>query len=477
MPITELNLAPLIASVHQASRVKIVFVVLLFLLSLTSFICQTEFTSQAYLLGFEEPIALLAVTHGSWWLLWPMQAIGVSLWRTIRRVRQKETRYERLNSNAFLLDHENTAENARQPVLQLEDQPLPSKPVHPINVFKKSIVRQFHNVYHTLILVYEANVNDDKRSHNLQSLVEQNPRISSSKSITRCVRDLVKTPSFRYLAVKTGLISVVLNVAGCTWYAAMAMTYALDVTAIYNCSAFTAYAFAIPLLDEKFSWLKASSVIIAVSGVFIVAYLGLDTTSDNLQYPYRFWGNLLISVGAVMYGYYEVLYKKYTCVAAHLAKVITPRRQLTFSNFVMGLMGLYTLVILFSLLIIAQVTGIHHFNMFNYGEKTGKIWFYVVGSIISNLLFSALFLSLMALTSPVLLSVSSLVTIFLIGVVEWLLFGNALGFSQLLGDALVIAGFIVLTYASWSEISEGNEEDEMESASMYSFTNSENTVN
>ena len=36
---------------------------------------QTEFTSQAYKLKFLEPVVLLAVTHGSWWLLWPIQII------------------------------------------------------------------------------------------------------------------------------------------------------------------------------------------------------------------------------------------------------------------------------------------------------------------------------------------------------------------------------------------------------------------
>lgn len=87
----------------------------------------------------------------------------------------------------------------------------------------------------------------------------------------------------------------------------------------------------------------------------------------------------------------------------------------------------------------------------------------------SNLLFSAAFLSLMALTSPVLSSVSSLTTIFLIGVVEWVVFGNALDLQQLIGDSFVIVGFVMLTVASWKEISEGNEDDDVEAVSTYSF--------
>ena len=58
----------------------------------------------------------------------------------------------------------------------------------------------------------------------------------------------------------------------------------------------------------------------------------------------------------------------------------------------------------------------------------------------------------MALTSPVLSSVSSLLTI-LIGLVEWWVFGNKLGFQQLVGDLLVIVGICYVN----NSIMEGNQ--------------------
>lgn len=66
-------------------------------------------------------------------------------------------------------------------------------------------------------------------------------------------------------------------------------------------------------------------------------------------------------------------------------------------------------------------------------------------------------LVLYALTSPVLGAVSSLTTIFLVGIFEWAVFGNKLSGSQLFGDAVVIIGFIVLSYAYWNEITEDEE--------------------
>ena len=53
---------------------------------------------------------------------------------------------------------------------------------------------------------------------------------------------------------------------------AVDLTTASDLTAIYNCSAFFAYAFSIPILKDKLRFDKVFSVVIAVVGVFVVAY-------------------------------------------------------------------------------------------------------------------------------------------------------------------------------------------------------------
>lgn len=78
------------------------------------------------------------------------------------------------------------------------------------------------------------------------------------------------------------------------------MTSASDVSAIYNCSAFTAYVFSIPLLGEKFRIDKAFAVAVSLAGVFMIAYDSAD--SGTVAGSRRLLGNLLISVGAVLYG-------------------------------------------------------------------------------------------------------------------------------------------------------------------------------
>ncbi|EGV61393.1 hypothetical protein PSN45_000066 [Yamadazyma tenuis] len=454
---------------HQTdghSKTKIVFISVLFVLSLTMFVLQTEFTSQAYTRGFKEPIILLIVTHGSWWTLWPLQVLSVAVYRVISRARRaidpSKPGYQPLSSTTELLP----TVVAPAPINPNSASPPPPT-INYWLYFKKAIVKQFHNIYHTSIIIYEYHVNDDDRIHGINQLIDQHPHISSTPSITACVVSFVQTPSIQYILWKTFVLVLLLTVAGFTWYGSMALTYAADVTAIYNCSAFTAYIFAIPLLNERFSWLKANSVLIAIVGVFIVSYSDSSDGADT-PYPYRFWGNLAISIGAVLYGLYEVFYKKFLCIPPHLSKLITPKRQMVFANFVMSLLGLYTAVILLVGCILVDILGIHKFNLVNY-DGAGVIWGYIAGSIVSNLSFSASFLSLISLTNPVLSSVSSLLTIFLIGVVEWWLFDNVLSTSQLVGDVLVIIGFVLLTVASWNEISEGEDSDEMEVVSNYSF--------
>ncbi|KAI3405395.2 hypothetical protein KGF56_001791 [Candida oxycetoniae] len=473
------------ASIHAISKTKIIFVTGLFIISLAAFVLQTEFTSQAYQLKYSEPILLLAVTHGSWWTLWPIQVLFVSTWRTIhkrsRLIKESRTRTRTLSNTIDEPIQYQRLTGDRQDFQQdQQDVVVPNY----VSYFKKAIVKQFHNVYHTAILIYESNVHENRSTTHLNQIIENSVQISSTDSISACIKSFLKTPAIQYILYKVMLVTVVLTIAGFTWYGAMSMTYAADVTAIYNCSAFTAYAFAVLLLNEKFAWLKINSVIIALIGVFIVSYSASDTdkvdekndgsNSEKNPHPYRFWGNVIIFIGAVLYGYYEVLYKKYLCIPEHLTKIITPRRQLTFANFIMALLGAYTLVILTVLMLFVEVFHIHKFNFFNYGENTRKIWLYILGSIISNLLFSASFLSLMALTNPVLSSVSSLLTIFLIGLVEWLVFDNTLDLQQIIGDCFVIVGFIMLTTASWKEISEGNEDDDVEAVSTYSFPTSTN---
>ncbi|KAG7701730.1 hypothetical protein KL929_000933 [Ogataea haglerorum] len=401
-------------SMHQYSfsYMKIVFVVTLFVTSLIAFVTQTETTAYLYNeLKFGEPILLLLITHGSWWILWPLQFTGIATYKTFRRYLRHKHGYQDANGKHW--------KGIRR-------------------AFASSVKTQHKNIFHSAELTVRAN----------QKGYEKEFGPHSFKRFSQ----FFKSQAIRYIFRSTLGLSVILNTAGITWYIAMGMSTGSDVTAIYNCSAFTAYMFAIPILGEMFSLIKLGSVVLAIAGVMVVAYSGKDRDAGN--YPHRLQGDIIILIGAILYGLYEVLYKKKCCPPSN---EVSARRQATFSNFTMCLIGISTIILVIIPVAIVQLLGWHRFAF----PTSGAQWLYIFLSTISNLIFSVSFLALMALTSPVFSSVASLVTILLVGIVEWLLWGISISLPQMLGYLLVVGGFGLLTYASWNEISEEDTADEL----------------
>ncbi|KAJ5511862.1 Drug/metabolite transporter [Penicillium expansum] len=210
----------------------------------------------------------------------------------------------------------------------------------------------------------------------------------------------------RYMLKTTAFVTTALTIAGGSWYVAVNMTTPSDLTAIYNCSAFFAYAFSIPLLKEKLRVDKVFSVAVATIGVMVVAYgdgpnkkVSKGGTHENGAQN-RLLGNIVIGVGSILYGLYEVLYKRFAC----------PPEA-----------------------------------------------------------FSGSFLVLISLTSPVLSSVAALLTIFLVALVDWFRTGNSLSMASIIGGVLITVAFFMLSYSTYREMNEERKKhlvnDELESDS------------
>lgn len=155
---------------------------------------------------------------------------------------------------------------------------------------------------------------------------------------------------------------------------AVNLTTASDLTAIYNCSAFFAYAFSIPILHEKVRTSKVVAVAIAIAGVFIVAYgdqspakngagsgggAGGDKAPPSQAAQNRAFGNLVIGVGSVLYGFYEVLYKRLACPP----EGASPDKGVIFANLFGSLIGAFTLCVLWIPLPILHYMGWEIFEL------------------------------------------------------------------------------------------------------------------
>lgn len=246
----------------------------------------------------------------------------------------------------------------------------------------------------------------------------------------------------------TAFVTCALTVAGGSWYVAVDMTSPSDLTAIYNCSAFFAYAFSVPILREKLRLDKSFAVVVAIIGVLIVSYA---PTKQEIREPdptepkNRVGGNLVIGVGSVLYGFYEVLYKRLACPP----EGTSPGRGMIFANTFGSLIGSFTLLVLWFPLPILHVLGIERFEL----PRGEAAWMLCI-SVLANATFSGSFLVLISLTSPVLSSVAALLTIFLVAITDWLWRGKTLTPVAIGGGLLIVAAFLLLSWSTFREMSQ-----------------------
>ena len=197
--------------------------------------------------------------------------------------------------------------------------------------------------------------------------------------------------SVPYIIKTTALTTCALTIAGGSWYLAVDMTTASDLTAIYNCSAFFAYAFSIPLLHEKVRTSKIIAVIIAIVGVLVVAYGdsspskhgnksgggagGSESVADAEDASNRLAGNIIIGIGSILYGFYEVLYKKTACPP----EGTSPGRGMIFANAFGSCIGIFTLLFLWIPLPILHYYGLETFEL----PRGQAAWMMAI-SVLSN---------------------------------------------------------------------------------------------
>ncbi|DAA72806.1 TPA_exp: Uncharacterized protein A8136_5413 [Trichophyton benhamiae CBS 112371] len=255
-----------------------------------------------------------------------------------------------------------------------------------------------------------------------------------------------------YMVRTTVFVALALTIAGGSWYVAVDLTTSSDLTAIYNCSAFFAYAFSIPLLNDKLRFDKVFSVGVAIVGVIIIAYgpggppEGAPAgDAETLKASNRALGNIIIGVGSVLYGLYEVLFKRFACPPEGTSS----GRGVIFANTFGSMIGLFTLLVLWIPLPIFHLLGLETFQL----PRGETAWLLII-STLSNATFSGSFLVLISLTSPVLSSVAALLTIFLVTLVDWKFNHKALGFTSIVGGILITVAFLLLSWSTYRELDE-----------------------
>ncbi|UKZ48610.1 hypothetical protein TrVGV298_002837 [Trichoderma virens] len=366
----------------SSARKKYTYAAFFLVLSLVAFCVQTELS--AYIqgdLGWDKAYCMMFFTHSSWVLMWPAQLL----------------------------------------ILRLQKRDMPW------STFWR---RHVQLVKSTALMV------------ELQTLDVFGLQRPASKSV-------------RYLTRTTAFITTALTVAGLSWYVAVSLTTPSDLTAIYNCSAFFAYAFSVPLLKEPLRLDKSVAVIIAIVGVLVVAYGDTGSSSNSadgqsqgegeVDAGSRFLGNIVIGIGSVLYGLYEVLYKRFACPPDG----VSPGRGMIFANTFGSCIGLFTITVLWIPLPLLHWLGWEIFEIPN----ASTCWL-ILFAVLSNATFSASFLILISLTSPVLSSVAALLTIFIVAIADWFITGQPLSPAAVIGGSMIIVAFGALSWSTYREMME-----------------------
>ncbi|KAF0455821.1 DUF6 domain protein [Gigaspora margarita] len=245
-----------------------------------------------------------------------------------------------------------------------------------------------------------------------------------------------------YLFKIAFFFAVLISAIAYAWYVAVNYTTMTNLTAIYNISCFWAYVFSVPLLGESVQMAKVCSVFLSTAGVTIMSLDQKDPTpgydvGGNAEEGGNgtiYTGDLIALLGAVMYGLYEVLYKKYGS---------PPTPSILFANTMTGLIGILSLIFLWVPIPILHYTGIEEFSL-----PDMKTFGYIILMVSSGVAFNASFMIVIALTSPIFAAIGILLTIPTVAFVDALVIKSSLNTGTIVGSLCILISFVLLSWRS-----------------------------
>ncbi|KAG0290529.1 hypothetical protein BGZ96_005992 [Linnemannia gamsii] len=229
-------------------------------------------------------------------------------------------------------------------------------------------------------------------------------------------------------------ITTLFMVPSYLWYLCVAMTSMANLTAIYNTACFFAYLFSILLLREKIVVMKVLAVFLSLAGVAVISLStrgsGGDGKSVDGKQAYSIAGDVLALVGAALYGFEEVIYKKYA------SPKVTP---VIFANTLTGLMGVVTLTMLWFPIPLFHWIGHEIMEL-----PTGMEFLSILMIATLGLIYNGCFMIVVSMTSPVFAAVGVMATIPLVALTDWAIFHEPIGWGNIVGGLSILAGFAIL---------------------------------
>ncbi|CAG8587634.1 8756_t:CDS:2 [Ambispora gerdemannii] len=240
---------------------------------------------------------------------------------------------------------------------------------------------------------------------NIPSAVDMNP--SALASIRAIISSPEYRPTVKYLLRLSFVFSLFICVPAYLWYIAVNLTTMANLTAIYNISFFFAYLFSILFLGEDLKRIKVFSVVLCIIGVLIMSYGNKSDGNNKLNTDLKYGGNgysksiiagnFIALIGALLYGLYEVLFKKY---------LSPPTPSILFSNTIVALIGVFTFLFLW-----IPIPFLHFLEVEEFSLPDSNTFLYIMLIAMLAVAFNASFMFMLTLTSPLVASIGIMLTI------------------------------------------------------------------
>eukprot|EP00301_Raphidiophrys_heterophryoidea_P027185 c9531_g1_i1.p1 GENE.c9531_g1_i1~~c9531_g1_i1.p1 ORF type:complete len:311 (-),score=40.47 c9531_g1_i1:313-1245(-) len=229
------------------------------------------------------------------------------------------------------------------------------------------------------------------------------------------------------------LISIEAFFTAYLYYLSVHVTIPSANNAIYQSSSALVFLFSVPLLGESVTISKVLAVFCALGGVVLVS---LFHATGNVHVKDSIFGYLLCFGSTALYALYEVLAKK------HGPKAESKYEQSINTSALLGMMGAFTLVLLWPGLFIVHALGVEPFELPPNSHITGLICLNLVLDTIFNL---SMLLGI-TLTSPLFISIGSMLVIPTTMLADGLIHGVRPSIGSIGGCALILAAFLLIHF-------------------------------
>ncbi|EIE86645.1 hypothetical protein RO3G_11356 [Rhizopus delemar RA 99-880] len=236
---------------------------------------------------------------------------------------------------------------------------------------------------------------------------------------------------FVFIVKTTLLLSILITLPAYIWYLSVNLTSMSNLTAIYNTSCLFAYLFSIVMLQEHIMASKVVAVMLCMLGVLAMAYWpGSEPIQDDGGESGSWVGILVSCIGASLYGFYEVYYKKYASPS---------KPTVLFANAVTSLIGLVTFLTLW-----IPIPLLHLADIEPFAWPDARTFGYILAIASMSVIYNATFMVIIALVNPVFAAVGVMLTVPAVAITDVLVTGVMVSSSTIVGSLLILVGFYIL---------------------------------